>query len=379
MESLSLLTPFASLWDMLMFVLPFLVVMTIIVFFHELGHFAVARYFGVRVDSFSIGFGREIVGWTDKHGTRWKIGWLPLGGYVKFVDDANAASAPAREESSAAQTGAFHSKPLWQRALIVAAGPLANFILAIVIFAGMYSMVGTPVLEPVVSQVVPDSPAQRAGILPGDKIVSIDGEAVESFTEISRIVALKAGRKVSVVVKRGGETRSLWVVLGEREVDDGIGGKMKVGFLGVSHNASGGVHFERKDPLQAVALGAESTWNIISSTMVYLKEMIVGRQSTDQLAGPIRIAQISSKAAETSWLVLVQLAAVLSVSIGLINLFPIPMLDGGHLLYYGIEAVRGKPLSESAQEVGFRIGMALVLALMLFATFNDVTHLFSRP
>ncbi len=377
MEMLSQSAPFASLWSALTFIVPFLVVMTAIVFFHELGHFAVARFFGVHVDSFSIGFGREITGWTDRHGTRWKIGWLPLGGYVKFVDDENAASAPAQGQEQA-HPGAFHTKPLWQRALIVAAGPFANFILAIAIFTGLYSMAGVPVMEPVVSQVMENSPAARAGIRPGDRIIAIDGEHIDSFLDISRIVALRPGRTVTVRIRRHGAPVTVRATLGTREAPDGIGGKVKIGFLGVTHEARGGVRFEKKSLPAALALGARSTWNIVSGTMTYLKEMIVGRQSTEQLAGPIRIAQISQKAAETSWLALVQLAAVLSVSIGLINLFPIPMLDGGHLLYYGIEAVRGKPLSESAQEVGFRIGMALVLALMLVATFNDVMHLFTR-
>ena len=373
-----LANPLASVGNMMMFIIPFLLVMTIIVFFHELGHFAVARRFGVKVDTFSIGFGREIVGWTDRHGTRWKIGWLPLGGYVKFVDDENAASAPAAGARDCDDPGSFHCKPLWQRALIVAAGPLANFVLAIAIFAGMYSIAGVPVLEPVVHQVVPDSPAAKAGIRPGDRIVSIDGEKVESFLHISNIVALRAGEEVTIVVERNGARIPLKVRIGEREMPDGIGGKLRVGYLGVTHTAENGIRYERKGPIEALALGAKSTWNIISGTMAYLKDMIVGRQSTEQLAGPIRIAQISQKAAETSWLALVQLAAVLSVSIGLINLFPIPMLDGGHLLYYAIEAIRGRPLSESAQEFGFRIGLALVLTLMLVATFNDIMHLFNR-
>ena len=372
------INPFDSIWNALTLIVPFLLVMTIIVFFHELGHFAVARFFGVQVVSFSIGFGREIIGWTDKHGTRWKIGWLPLGGYVKFIDDDDPASVSAAGEDAAAAPGSFRGKPLWQRALIVAAGPIANFILAILIFAGLYTTTGVVVLEPVVSQVMENSPAEKAGIKPGDRIVAIDGEKVDNFLDISRIVALRAGREVEVVVKRGERLLTLRVRLGERERPDGIGGKVKVGFLGVMHDASGGIRFERKGPLEALALGAKSTWNIVSGTMTYLKEMVIGRQSANQLAGPIRIAQMSQKAAETSILMLFQLAAVLSVSIGLINLFPIPMLDGGHLLYYAIEAVRGKPLSESAQEFGFRIGIALVLALMLVATFNDIMHLFSR-
>ena len=371
-----LLAPFSSLYGAVAFILPFLVVMTVIVFFHELGHFAVARYFGVRVQTFSIGFGREIAGWTDKHGTRWKIGWLPLGGYVKFEGDENAASMPSQEASR--NPGSFHAKPLWQRALIVAAGPFANFILAILIFAAMYSMAGVPVMEPVASQVMENSPAEKAGIRPGDRFVSINGETIDTFLDISRIVAMRPGEEVQVVVERGGKRHLLQVTLGEREVPDGLGGKLRIGFLGVAHDPAGGIRFERKGPLESLAMGAQSTWRIVTGTMLYLKQMVVGRQSTEQLAGPIRIAQMSKKAAQTSWLSLVQLAAVLSVSIGLINLFPIPMLDGGHLLYYGIEAVRGKPLSENAQEFGFRVGLALVLALMLVATFNDIMHLFSR-
>ena len=371
-----LLAPFSSLYGVLTFILPFLAVMTVIVFFHELGHFAVARYFGVSVQTFSIGFGREIVGWTDKHGTRWKIGWLPLGGYVKFEGDENAASMPSA--TYAADPGNFHTKPLWQRALIVAAGPLANFVLAIVLFAGLYSVVGVPVMDPVVSQVMDNSPAEKAGIKPGDRIVSINGERVSSFLDISRIVAMRPGETVDMVVERGGLRLPVRVTLGQREVSDGLGGKIRIGFLGVVNDASGGFTFERKGPLEALALGAQSTWRIVSGTMLYLKQMVVGRQGADQLAGPIRIAQMSNKAAQTSWLMLIQLAAVLSVSIGLINLFPIPMLDGGHLLFYAIEAVRGKPLSENAQEIGFRIGLALVLALMLVATFNDIMHLFNR-
>ncbi len=372
------LDPFSSLWSMISFLAPFLLVMTIIVFFHELGHFLVARYFGVRVASFSIGFGREIIGWTDKHGTRWKIGWLPLGGYVKFIDDEDAASASPAGEEAAAMPGSFRSKPLWQRALIVAAGPIANFILAIFIFAGLYMVAGEVVMEPVVGQVMENSPAEKAGIKPGDRIVAIEGEKVDNFLDISRIVALRPGREITVTVKRGEKLLTLKVKLGVRERPDGIGGKIRVGFLGVVHDAKSGVRFERKAPLEALALGAKSTWQIVTGTMTFLKEMVVGHQTTDQLAGPIRIAQMSQKAAQASFLLLLQLAAVLSVSIGLINLFPVPMLDGGHLLYYAIEAIRGKPLSESAQEFGFRIGIAFILGLMLFATFNDLMHLFSR-
>ncbi len=371
-----LAVPFESFGSILSYVVPFIVVMSFIVFFHELGHFMVARWCGVKVEVFSIGFGREIFGWYDRHGTRWRVAWIPLGGYVRFKGDADAASRPDHDSPVAADPDSFPAKPLWQRALIVAAGPLANFILAIVLFAGIYAFVGVPVMEPVVDEVMPGSAAEEAGFRPGDRILAINGREIRSFGELREIVAMSAGEPLRILVEREGRKVELVATPRLKEVPDGIGGRIKVGVLGIVHRQTGAVRHEKAGPLEAVGLAARQTWNIVAGTMKYLKQMIVGRQSTDQLAGPIRIAQVTSQAASISFIALVSLAAVLSVSIGLINLFPIPMLDGGHLLYYAIEAVRGRPLSESAQEFGFKVGMMLVLTLMLLATFNDIRHLF---
>ena len=378
MELTSLLSaPLASIASMIGFIVPFLVVMTFIVFFHELGHFLVARWCGVRVETFSIGFGRELWGRNDRHGTRWKIAWIPLGGYVKFEGDENAASMPDAEAMQNGSPTSFHAKKLWQRALVVAAGPVTNFILAIIIFAAMFLVIGVPVSEPVVDTVQESSAAAEAGFKVGDRIVSVDGREIESFTDLKRIVSTSAGRTLTFVIKREGKEVTLTATPKVREVPDGLGGKIRIGMLGVSHNVAKDFRYERKGPVEAVALGARETWFIVTSTMNYLKGLILGRESVDQLAGPIRIAQASSMAASISLAALFHLAAVLSVSIGLINLFPIPMLDGGHLLYYLIEAIRGKPLGQSAQEFGFKVGFMLVLMLMLVATFNDFVRLFT--
>jgi regulator of sigma E protease len=377
MDLTSLLaTPIDGLGSLLSYVIPFIVVMSFIVFFHELGHFLVARWCGVKVEVFSIGFGREIVGWHDRHGTRWRVAWIPLGGYVRFKGDADAASGADFGSEEVRDPDSFHAKPLWQRALVVAAGPLANFLLAIVLFAGVYAFAGVPVLEPVVDEVVPGSAAEEAGIRSGDRIVAVNGREIRSFTELREIVAMNPGEPLRIVVEREGRRLTLVATPRLKEMPDGLGGRVKVGVLGVVHRPTGAVRYERAGPLEAVGLGVRQTWNIIAGTMKYLKQMILGQQGSDQLAGPIRIAQVTSQAASVSLVALISLAAVLSVSIGLINLFPIPMLDGGHLLYYAIEAVRGRPLSESAQEFGFKVGMMLVLSLMLLATFNDIRQLF---
>jgi len=359
------------------YIVPFLGVMTFIVFFHELGHFMVARWSGVRIEAFSIGFGREIFGWNDKHGTRWKIAWLPLGGYVKFAGDENAASMPSADALESAEEGNFHTRPLWKRVLIVAAGPIANFLLAIAIFAATFMIVGVPVSKPVVDAVMANSAAAEAGIEPGDRIVAINGEKIGSFMDLQRIVAMHAGERLKLVIRRGGHRKILFVTPKVREVPDGLGGKVKVGMLGVSHNTTGDFRYERKGPIEALELGARHTWRIIAGTMHFLAKMVMGEADTNQLAGPVSIAQVTAKAASISFFYLMQLAAVLSVSIGFVNLLPIPMLDGGHLLYYLIEAVRGKPLGQSAQELGFKVGLALILTMMAAATFNDIMRLFS--
>ena len=371
MEILTMM--FGQVWAFLAIMIPFIGLLTVIVFIHELGHFLVGRWCGVGVEVFSIGFGREIFGWTDRHGTRWKIAWLPLGGYVKFVGDANAASMPDSQDPADQTENSFHGKPLWQRAAVVVAGPMANFLLAIVIYIGLFSIAGVPVLPPVVDKVAPSSAAFRAGIQPGDRIVRIDGTEINSFTDIKRHISDKPGVKVNIVIQRNGKELPLTVIPVETEVPDGLGGKIKVGLLGIQRSSQDLV-FEKKPFAEATRLAVSETWGIITASLGYVKRMIVGKASTDQLAGPIRIAQVSGMVAAVSFAALVQLGAVLSISIGLINLFPIPMLDGGHLLYYLIEAIRGKPLGQKAQEMGFKLGFAIVITLMLVATFNDLSR-----
>jgi regulator of sigma E protease len=363
-------------------IIPFLFVLSVVVFFHELGHFLVARWCGVRVLVFSIGFGPEIVGFNDRHGTRWKISAVPLGGYVRFFGDENAASVPDQAALSAmseaeARESFFH-KSVARRAAIVAAGPIANFLLAIVIFAAVFAFFGKQITTARVDTVQPDSAAAAAGFRAGDLVVAIDGRAIESFSDMQRIVAGSAGRTLEVVVDRGGVQLALKAMPALREVKDTFGNVHRIGVLGISRSmAPGDIRTESVPPLQAIALGVDKTWFVVESTLVYLKDVVVGRQSADQLGGPARIAQVAGQMASFGVLPIIELAAVLSVSIGLLNLFPIPLLDGGHLLFYAVEAVRGRPLSDRAQEVGFRIGLAIVLMLMIFATFNDILRLTS--
>ena len=361
------------------YVLPFLFVLTVVVFFHELGHFSVARWAGVKVETFSIGFGREIAGWTDAKGTRWKIGWIPLGGYVKFFGDDDPTSKPdlakLDEMSSEQKAGSFHHKPLAHRAAVVAAGPVANFILAIVIFAGLFSIVGRQVTAPVVDQIQPDSAAAEAGFEAGDVILKIDGTAIETFTDMQRIVTFSGGQELNFLVRRDGQEQQLVATPRSVEIEDQFGNIQRIGRLGIVRNISPeNVQHIKANPATAVWLGVEETWFVIDRTMGYLGGMIVGREDPGQLGGPLRIAEISGQVASIGFAALLNTTAILSISIGLLNLFPVPMLDGGHLLYYGIEAVRGRPMGEQAQEYGFRIGLALVIMLMVFATWNDLNH-----
>jgi regulator of sigma E protease len=363
-------------------IIPFLFVLSIVVFFHELGHFLVARRCGVRVLTFSIGFGPELVGFNDRYGTRWKVSAVPLGGYVKFFGDENAASVPDQEAIAAMSAEerrvSFVHKPVLQRAAVVAAGPIANFVLAIVVFALVFMIFGKQIMSARVDSVQPDSAASAAGIQTGDVVVAIDGKKIESFTDMQRIVSASAGRKLNLTLVRGGAVAQVVAVPDLREVKDRFGNVHRIGVLGISRSmAAGDVHTERVSPLKALAMGVEETWTVIDRTMAYLAGVVVGRESADQLGGPIRIAQVSGQVASLGLDALINLAAVLSVSIGLLNLFPIPLLDGGHLLFYAIEAIRGRPLSERAQELGFRIGLAIVLMLMTYATFNDILRLMS--
>jgi regulator of sigma E protease len=364
------------------YLVPFLFVLTIVVFFHELGHFLVARRYGVRVLVFSVGFGPELIGFNDRHGTRWKISAIPLGGYVKFFGDDNVASAP--DQAAVAAMGpqerrqSFFHQPVGARSAVVAAGPIANFILAIAIFATIFTIYGKQITAARVDTVQPDSPAAAAGLQPGDVVLSIDGQKVGSFSDMQRIVSANAGRTLEFKIDRGGAPVTIMATPALREGKDGFGNKYCHAILGVSRSMTPeDVRTVKIDPLSAVWLGVLETWFVIERTFSYLSGIIVGRECADQLGGPIRIAQISGQVATISFAALMHLTAMLSVSIGLLNLFPVPLLDGGHLLFYAIEAVRGRPLSERAQEMGFRIGLAIVVMLMIFATFNDILHLTS--
>ena len=365
---------------LLSYLLPFLFVLTIVVFFHELGHFLVARWCGVAVKVFSIGFGPEIVGFNDRHGTRWRLSWVPLGGYVKFIDDENAASAQGRKAFEALseedRKRSFQGKSLPARAAVVAAGPIANFILAIVIFTAIFSVFGERITAAKVDIVNPGSAAERAGFKPGDRVLSVDGQTIESFGEMQRIVGMSADQKLTFAVERDGKPLEIVATPERKEITDHFGNTMRIGLLGIQRNASpDDWTLKRHDPITAFIMAVKECYFVISRSLGYLYDVATGRESADQLGGPIRIAQVSGQVATAGFVALLNLAAVLSVSIGLLNLFPIPMLDGGHLLFYGIEGLRGRPLSEGTQEIGFRIGLAFVLMLMIFATWNDLIHL----
>lgn len=361
------------------YLVPFLFVLTLVVFVHELGHFLVGRWCGVDVKTFSIGFGRELFGFNDRHGTRWRFALIPLGGYVKFSGDADASSSGVDNEvqrmTPEQRARTFPAQSIGERAAIVAAGPIANFILAILIFAGTVYAFGRPVLAPRVDQVVAGSAAERAGLRTGDLVVSIDGRAIRSFSDMQREVSIRPNETLSIVVERTGGAVTLPVTPDLVETSSALG-KQRIGVIGVQASRRpedwSVQHFGF---LESVKTGFSETWFVVERTYDYLSKLVRGRESTDQLSGPIRIAQVSGMVASTGGVLgLVSLAAILSVSIGLMNLLPVPMLDGGHLMFYAIEALRGRPLSERAQELGFRLGLGLVLMLMLFVTWNDLVH-----
>jgi regulator of sigma E protease len=367
--------------------LPFLFVLSMVVFFHELGHFLVARWCGVQVLVFSIGFGPELFGFNDRTGTRWKISAVPLGGYVKFLGDENAASVPdaaaVETMSPAERKNSFFHKPVGARSAVVAAGPFANFLFSIVVLAGITWMYGeqTYTPSPRVDAVTPGGAADVAGFKPGDVVQSIDGQAIHTFADMQRIVGSAAGRTLQVVVDRGGKpttltvapTRTKGLVLFGYELTEG-----QV-LLGISHTKATAdeISTQAVGPLEAIRYGADRTWSVISTTLSYIGGILVRLQAPDQIGGPLQIAQVSCQAASQGFIALMGLAAFLSTSVGLLNLFPIPLLDGGHLLFYGIEAIRGRPLSMRAQEVGFGIGLAIVVMLMLVATWNDFVKIIS--
>jgi regulator of sigma E protease len=365
----------STLWN---YAVPFLLVLTILVFVHELGHYWVARRAGVRVETFSIGFGRELLGWTDRAGTRWKIGWLPLGGYVKMFGDADAASTPdhegAKGMTAEERAVSFHHKSLGWRAAIVAAGPIANFLFAILIFAVLFVSYGRPFTPPVVGSTIEGMPAEKAGIRAGDRIVSINGQSVDRFEEIQRVVLINLDQPLTIEFERDGKRVSAPLVPVIIEETDRLGNKMRLARLGIRSSGQRDIETIRS-PVTALWRAVEETWLQTTGSLTAVGQMLTGRRTADELSGPLGIAKVSGEAAQVSWVALVALAATLSISLGLINLFPIPMLDGGHLVFYAIEALRGRPLGVQAQEYGFRVGLVLVLSLMLFATWQDLVRL----
>jgi regulator of sigma E protease len=357
--------------------LAFLFVLSIVVIIHELGHFLVARWCGVKVDEFAMGFGREILGWNDSKGTRWRLNWIPLGGYVRFMDDSNGASMPdaaAIEKMSAEERAtSFHAKKLWQRAAVIAAGPIANFLLAIGLLAAIFMSWGIPVTPALVDEVVVGGAADRAGLKAGDLIVEIDGTTIESFSDLQRIVMSNPDRSLKLSYVRSGKINTVDLTPERKEVDDGFGGKMRQGMLGIRRTtAATSYTFKKYGPIDAVVMGAKESYFFVERNLAYLRDIVVGREKADQLGGPIRIADAAGKVASAGIVPLLHLTAMISVSVGLFNLFPIPPLDGGHLLYYAAEAVRRRPLSEAAQGFGFRIGLAFILMLAVFAMWNDL-------
>jgi regulator of sigma E protease len=361
-------------------VAPFLFILTIIIFIHELGHFLVARWCGIRVLAFSIGFGPELFGFTDRRGTRWKVSIIPLGGYVKFFGDENAASVPDTEAIAAMNADdrrvSFFHKSVGARAAVVAAGPIANFILAIAIFAVLFTIHGKEVIAPRVGDLTPGSAAEKAGFKPGDLVVSINGDAIESFADMQQIVSVSADEPLVIVVERGGEKITLHATPTLSPEKDRFGHIYRRGLLGITPSKADVKNLKviTYGPLGAVNAAVKQTWFVVDQTFKWIGKFAMGRASADQLGGPLRMAQMSSEAASLGFATLMGLAGLISVSIGLLNLFPIPLLDGGHLLFYGIEAVRGRPLSDRVQEVGFRIGLALIVMLMIFTVWNDLSH-----
>jgi regulator of sigma E protease len=360
----------------LSYVIPFLAILTVLVFVHEFGHYLIARWNGVRVEVFSIGFGPELFGWDDRAGTRWKFSTIPLGGYVKMLGDSDPTSGLPISDigslSAAEQASAFHTKPLGQRAAVVTAGPAANFIFALVVLAALFMTYGEPFTPPEVGQVQPNSAAARGGIRPGDVILSIGGQKISRFEDVQQAVRDNAGVPLAIVVERGKQQLTLHVTPARTEMTDRFGDRYRIGFLGIGHS---GIRYVKQGPGRAIVEAAAETWHLSAATVKAMWQIVIGTRGTSELGGPLRIAQMSGEVAQGGVVPVLWFLAVLSINLGLINLFPVPVLDGGHLLFYAAEAIRGKPLDPRTQEYGFRIGLALVLTLMVFVTWNDLVHL----
>lgn len=367
-----------SVISILSYIVPFLVVLTIIVFVHELGHYLVARWCGIAIQTFSIGFGKELVGFTDRLGTRWRISAIPLGGYVRFVGDMNATSALPDEDVIAnappeLKRRLFVNKGVWQRIAVVAAGPLANVIFTFLVLYALLLGYGRYTVEPVLDEIAAGSVAAEAGLTAGDRIVAVDGFAVHGFEDFQRLIATAPQRAVTVVLERNGNPQTIVLTPELATTTDRFGNVQRIGRIGVQKDIGPeDVTVYRPGPAEAVGMTFEEIRFIVDRTAAFLGDFFVGRGDVDQLGGPVKVAKVSGEVASLGVVALINLMALLSLNIGIFNLLPIPMLDGGHLLYYLIEAVRGRPLSQRIQEIGFRFGLAVVFTLTVFTLINDI-------
>lgn len=383
----------------LLAIVSFVFLISIVVVIHELGHYWAGRWCGVHAEAFSMGFGPTMFSWRDKRGTVWRIAALPIGGYVKFLGDAGAASEPdaeklaeLRERMGDASDKCYHFKPIWQRAFITAAGPIANFILAIFIFAFLAQVYGERYLEPVVGSVVEGSPAAEAGFMPGDRITAIGNKPVDRFRDIPTEVSWRPGEELRFAIERDGETLFIDAASRLTEVEDRFGGTREIAQLGLGSSPGAQIGERSYNPVTAIGYGANQTWTVVNMTSRYVFYVVTLRAPPTMLNGPLGIAEVAGQTAQVSvdagrnpaesfyfWLRnMINLAAFLSVGLGLVNLLPIPILDGGHLVYYAYEAVARRPLSMKAQQLGFQLGLALVLGMMLLATWNDINYKLSQ-
>jgi regulator of sigma E protease len=357
------------------YALPFLVVISVVVFVHEFGHYWVARRCGVKIETFSIGFGHEIFGWTDRRGTRWKVSWLPFGGYVKMFGDGSAASTPdssVHTMSDEEKRVAFYHQHVDKRMAVVVAGPASNYLFAIVVLAVLFMFQGQPYSPADISSVTDGGVAAKTGLMPGDHVVAVDNYVVDRFEDIKRIVSLNAGTPIPLQITRNGVAMDFTITPEVVSTTDRFGGEHKVGRIGIMSEK---LEYKKWPPLKAVKQAVLETWNLTSGTLKAMGQMVMGTRGTEELGGPLRIAELSGHVAEDGVVSLIWFMAVISINLGLINLFPVPLLDGGHLVFYLCERIRGRPLHQNIQEVGARVGVFLVLTLMVFATWNDLVHL----
>ena len=357
----------------LIYLLAFLIVIGVLVFVHEMGHYLVGRWCGVKAETFSIGFGKEIAGWTDKRGTRWKVCMLPLGGYVQFAGDMDPSGMKSKEWlnlPAAERNQTFQSKSLWRRAAIVFAGPAINFIFAILIITGFVIAYGTSSTLPVASAISENSTAAAIGMKPGDRVVSVDGEKIELFEDLQQKIILIPDQKVEIIYERDGQPIAKQGTIGVNIMKDRFGNEYRLGLLGM---ASSEVQWREVSPIEAPVIAVEKTIGIVDQITTTLGQVITGKRSIKDLGGPLKIAQVSGEQFKLGLEAFILFVALISINLGFINLLPIPMLDGGHLMFYAIEAVRRKPASPKVQEWAFRSGLALVMVFMLVVTFNDLT------